>query len=159
MRETRYEILKQEVLASETPLIKWICDYQQSTGLKKALRSVSPTKVQVIVNPEYVEYMSKEGSKHYWPQPFFMYAFNKKDEITKKEISFYGNHGSDNGVHVFDTEKECNEKYNDLIWYKIKSLEDERESIYSSFNRQIEQMKEMFVGGSDIVLESLSRDK
>lgn len=159
MRETRYEILKQEVLASDVPLIKWVCDYQQSTGLKKALRSVKPTKVQVVVNPEYVEYMAKDRSRYYSCQPFTMYAFNKKDEIIKKEISFYGNHGSDDGLHVFNAEKECNEKYNDLIWHQIKSLEKEKEQICNSFNYQIEKMKEMFVGGSDIVLESLSRDK
>ncbi|MNL99759.1 hypothetical protein D3C81_96540 [compost metagenome] len=159
MQINRHQTLKDEILASEVPLIRWICDYQQNTGLNKALRHVKPTKVQVVVNPEYVEYMSKEGHKHYPPQPFTMFVFNKKDEVTKKEIKFFGNHISDNGVYVFNAEKECNEKYNDLIWHQIKSLENEKERIYNTFESQIKQMKEMFVGGSDIVLESLSRDK
>lgn len=169
MNPSRDVILKDELFATENKqLIKWVCDYQQQTGLNKVLRHVKPTKVLVIVNPEYAAKLKEIeanpnahnlnwGLTYY--SPFKMLALNKKDEPLKKEIKFWANFHGDHGLFVFDTEHEANKKYNDLIWDQIHDLENERERVINSFDRQIEQLKEMFVGGSDIVLETLSRNQ
>lgn len=164
--DSRYQILLNEAIEKHS-FFKWVCAFQQETGLNKVLRHTKPTKVLIKMNQEYLDKLKEvENEPESWVLmsqlgrivPFTIFALNKKGEALKKEIKFWSNFYGDQGLFCYDTEEECNKKYNDLIWDNLKSLEREQNRVHESFNKKIETMKEMFVGGTDIVLEILSRE-
>lgn len=162
----RKRILFEELMVTEDKkLVKWVCDYQQQSALNKALRHVKPTKVLAIIRQEYLDLLKKREENPNdrtlsinYVESVSLLMFNKKDEITTKEVKFYGNHSYDNGVYVFDNEKDCIKCYNDLIWEHLKEIEAEKIRKMQTFDNQIKNLQEMFIG-TDVVLETLSREK
>lgn len=168
---SRYNQLRDLIIESESGEIeKWICDFQQESGLNRVLRNVPPTKVLITRDAEYYETFKEVKASHvnytkypysspklWGKSPFNMYAYGKRGQLLKKEIKFHGNQSHDEGVQVFDNEQECIDKYNDLIYGKIKELERERENCVDVINKGIEELKNSFVK-SDYVIEKLSRE-
>jgi len=142
-------------------LYKWVCDYQQSTGLNKALRNIKPTYVKITLAPEYLIALEKFQNQEislwtlYEAQDYTVFPI-KNGTVGKKEVSWYGNHSGDDGLYFFDTEKECNDTYNDLIYQVILNLEEEKKKVVAKFNGQIETLKESFIG-SDYIMEKIRR--
>lgn len=150
-----------EAKDTERVLYKWVCDYQQPTGLNKALRNIKPTYVKITLDPGYLVALEKYKKHEISPwtlceaQDYTIFPI-KDGVIGKKEISWYGNHSGDEGLYFFNTEKECNDHYNDLIYQMILNLEEEKKKIVDKFDHKIEVLKESFVG-SDYIMEKIRR--
>lgn len=148
---------------------KWVCDFQQQSILGKPLRNVAPIKVKVIRNQKYLDIYSKlveKGIKKseahtrhdLWSHhPFNMYEYTKLGKLTKTEVDFFGGVGTNGGVHVFDDEASCINKYNELVYKSIKDAELEKHKTLLTMEDNIEKLKEQFVN-SDYVMEKLSRE-
>lgn len=131
----------------------WVCIYLQETVLEKAKRNIKPTKVAVSYSKEHLE------GKTTYSRTRYTFTAYKKDgvSLSKKEVSMYGNRGgNDEAIHFFINESECNDKYNEMLYKTIKSIENEREKIINQMNDKIEKLRNDFIG-SDYTMETLFR--
>lgn len=155
------ELIEEFIKTEVDTMYKWVCDYQQSTGLNKALRNIKPVYVKITLYPKYVEAIKKykKGEISIWElkcnEQYSIFPM-KNGVLGKKEIGWYGNHSGDYGLHYFDNEKECNETYNNLIYDVIVKLELEKKKVVAKFDASIETLKESFIG-SDYIMEKLKR--
>jgi hypothetical protein len=115
------EILVKDVLEGKCDNeIVWICDYRQPNFSNKPLRKISPIKCKIISNEQLpVNKRIFYSKSHFIP-------LNKNGLLSKKIILPFDNTGFrarvGNVVHVFDNEKDCIIKWNNLIDEHVAKL-------------------------------------
>lgn len=129
----------------------------------KILRHVKPCEVILKVNDKYVKLLKKENNYSYqWElnhtPSFFVHKKSKRTgKMLKSTISFYGNSMEDEGLYCFDTEKECVDKYNELIYEAVDDVEKEKQRVINEYNQRIKELKSKLVN-TDYLMEKLYRN-
>lgn len=106
-----------------TGKVVWVCHYLQPGLLKKPLRNVPPTEVQIVCNEQL-----PKNKTVYYSEVHFRQVKNGK--VLSKVISPVDNTGHrmhcGNELHVFDSEAECIEQWNSevkSVRRKVKEME------------------------------------
>ena len=75
----------------------------------------------------------------------------------KKQLKHSGKCGGGvDDLIYFDTEEECQNYYNQLVFLAINSIKNQKEMLAKKLDRQIEKMKKSFYN-SDYMMETLRR--
>lgn len=153
MKEAR--VLFNEIMKTDSKeKIKWVCHLYKRPDNMKFLRKLPPTQVLVKPCPKYLEELQKEDNKNYshYMNPIIIVPLKG----SKKKIDFYSNFREDKGLYYFDTQKECENKYNDLIYQLIVENDNKKQQIIKSYNDISNTLKGMFID-SDYLMEKISR--
>lgn len=129
----------------------WVCDYLQNSGIGKVLRNIKPIYVEISIADHMLDGVL---NKQYDFMPQVKEV--KIEKASNKKIAYYSTIRGDEGLYFFKTEKEAIEKYNDLIFKNIKSIESEKERSIKQFDLTISKLQESFIQ-SDYVMECLVR--
>ena len=123
--------------------IVYICDYNQPDFHKKPLRKISPIQCIIVSNDKL-----PKRKKIYYSKSHFT-PLKKNGEPSKKIISPVDNTGfrwrSGNELYIFDNEKECIEKWNELITYHVNKLEVYFKNYMEGLKKDISNLKSLIL--------------
>jgi len=133
------KILKELIQLNSNPIDMWVCDYELKQSGNQKLRDITPTKVQVSCP---------------YGSGLEFHPYTKTGKLSKNKIDVWSGNSYDYyGAHIFNTEEEAIEQYNNCIWEQIKSYENE----ISELQERKLKLEDKFIN-TDIVMETLVRN-
>lgn len=127
----------------------YVCDFRHAVGQSRAFRDLKPTHVILISKEDYkngfeaLSPKNKNLSKRIcFSENVFIEMLKSNGEINyKKHVPIYDNTGSNAldscALFIFESKKEAEIKYNELIDLFISDLEEKKKVVLSEIENQI----------------------
>lgn len=116
----------------------FVCAYLRPDRDKKPIRALAPIEVLVMDN-------STTSKRVYYSESHFR-PVGKGGEAMSRVIPVFDNTGfrsrTGNPLHIFTTEEECKDKWNEMIQEEIEGLEAYKSTVLKNIDSNIEKLKE-----------------